>query len=75
MSSSYHNPIHHLNKLLEHPEFDITNPNKCRAVLGGFAGNTRFFHAEDGSGYQFMAAQLQNLDTHNPIMAARLATC
>ncbi|KAJ1493741.1 peptidase M1, alanyl aminopeptidase, partial [Baffinella frigidus] len=38
-------------KLLTHPDFSMKNPNKCRSLIGAFAGNTRHFHAKDGSGY------------------------
>jgi aminopeptidase N len=43
-----------------------------RAVLGGLAGNPPVFHAADGSGYRFMAAQIAQLDHRNPITASRL---
>jgi aminopeptidase N len=42
-------------------------------VLGGLAGNTPVFHAIDGSGYRFLAAQIAELDRRNPITASRLA--
>jgi len=59
--------------LLEHPRFDPMAPNAVRAVLGGLAGNPLVFHAEDGSGYQFMAEQIIGLDQRNAITASRLA--
>ena len=59
--------------LLQHPRFDPMAPNAVRAVLGGFAGNLLVFHAEDGSGYQFMAEQIIALDQRNAITASRLA--
>jgi aminopeptidase N len=42
-------------------------------VLGGLAANAPVFHAADGSGYRFMAAQIAALDQRNPITASRLA--
>ncbi len=60
-------------RLLEHPRFDPAAPNSVRAVLGGLAGNTPVFHAADGSGYRFMAAQIALLDHRNPITASRMA--
>ncbi len=60
-------------RLLEHPRYDPNAPNAVRAVLGGLAANTPVFHAADGSGYRFMAAQLAALDQRNPITASRLA--
>ncbi|MEP3563534.1 MAG: aminopeptidase N C-terminal domain-containing protein, partial [Marinobacter sp.] len=59
--------------LLEHPAFDWKNPNKVRSVIGAFAGqNLAAFHSADGSGYQFLAAQVCRLDDSNPQIAARL---
>ncbi|ASQ44829.1 aminopeptidase N [Legionella clemsonensis] len=61
--------------LLKHPAFNIKNPNKVRALIGAFCqNNPRNFHANDGSGYQFLTAMLANLDKINPQIAARLAT-
>jgi len=63
----------HVQSLIQHPQFSIKNPNKVRAVLGGFAmRNPSQFHAEDGSGYQFMAKQIIALDKLNLQIAARM---
>ncbi len=59
--------------LLKHPRFDPMAPNSVRAVLGGLVGNPRVFHAQDGSGYQFMAEQIIAVDQRNAITASRLA--
>jgi len=58
--------------LLNHPRFDPLAPNSLRAVLGGFTANTLAFHADDGSGYLFMADQILDVDARNPITASRL---
>jgi aminopeptidase N len=59
--------------LLAHEAFDIKNPNKVRAVIGTFCGqNPAHFHAEDGSGYRFLADKVIELDAMNPQIAARL---
>ncbi len=59
--------------LLQHEAFDIRNPNKVRAVIGAFCSqNPAHFHAEDGSGYQFLADKVIALDAINPQIAARL---
>ncbi|TBW59557.1 aminopeptidase N [Marinobacter halodurans] len=59
--------------LLEHPAFDWKNPNKIRSVIGAFAGqNLANFHAEDCSGYRFLARHILALDSTNPQIAARL---
>ena len=61
-------------RLLEHPSFDIRNPNKVRSLIGGFCqSNPVHFHAADGTGYAFAAEQIIALDTINPQIAARLA--
>ncbi|MCW9023380.1 MAG: aminopeptidase N [Gammaproteobacteria bacterium] len=59
--------------LMQHPAFSIKNPNNVRAVVGRFcAGNPAQFHAGDGSGYQFLADVVLELDSLNPQIAARL---
>ncbi len=61
--------------LMEHPAFDWKNPNKIRSVIGVFAGqNLAAYHAEDGSGYRFLAEQVRRLDDSNPQIAARLVS-
>jgi aminopeptidase N len=60
-------------RLAGHPAFDLRNPNKVYALLGGFGANHARFHAADGTGYRFMAAQILRLDAINPQVAARLA--
>jgi aminopeptidase N len=63
-----------LKKLVAHPAFEITNPNKVRSVLSTFAGmNQRNFHAADGSGYAYIAERIVELNGINPQMAAALA--
>jgi aminopeptidase N len=67
--------LEHVKALLTHPDFQLTNPNKVRALIGAFCqGNPRYFHAIDGSGYAFLADKLLDLDGVNPQVAARLAT-
>jgi len=61
-------------KLLAHPAFSMKNPNKVRALLGGFCnGNLAEFHRPDGAGYRFWAEQVTTIDRLNPQVAARLA--
>ncbi|TAL00332.1 MAG: aminopeptidase N [Rhodospirillaceae bacterium] len=60
-------------RLMLHPAFDLKNPNKVRAVIGTFANaNPVNFHAVDGAGYRFLAAQITAIDGFNPQTAARL---
>lgn len=50
-----------------------TNPNRVRAVLGGFARmNPVAFHDPSGAGYRLLAEQLPALDAINAQVAARL---
>jgi aminopeptidase N len=61
--------------LLNHPAFQMTNPNKAHALVGTFCEeNHRYFHAEDGSGYVFLREILLQLDAINPQVAVQLAT-
>jgi aminopeptidase N len=67
------NNIIHLSK---HPDFDVQNPNKVYALIGGFLhGNAVIFHAKDGSGYAFATEWILKLDAINPQIAARLVAC
>ena len=60
--------------LMNHPAFDIRNPNKVYALLRAFiAANPKHFHAADGSGYRLAADAVLLLDGLNPQVAARLA--
>lgn len=64
--------LSHVKNLLNHPAFEIKNPNKVRALIGAFAQNLPALHAIDGSGYQFLTEQIIKLNKINPIVAARL---
>ncbi|TAL32390.1 MAG: aminopeptidase N [Alphaproteobacteria bacterium] len=60
-------------KLLEHEAFDMENPNKVRALMGGFtAGNPTAFHAKDGSGYKLLADVVIEMNAINPRVAAQI---
>lgn len=77
IQASCHLPgaLQRVEELLQHEAFDIKNPNKVRAVIGAFtAQNPVHFHAEDGSGYHFLANKVIELDSINPQIAARLLT-
>ena len=58
---------------MEHPAFNIRNPNKVYALIGAFRGNQVRFYAADGAGYAFLADQVIVLDALNPTVAARMA--
>ncbi len=69
------NTVERVSALLGHPEFDLFNPNRARALLGAFAeGNPYSFHEPDGRGYRLLATQVARLDGANPSTAARLVS-
>lgn len=59
--------------LLAHPDFELANPNRFRALVGAFTqGNQVRFHDPTGAGYRFLTDQLIRLIPLNPQVAARL---
>ncbi len=59
--------------LYRHPDFDLRNPNRVRALVGAFAaGNQVRFHDASGAGYRFLADTVIALDPINGQTAARL---
>ena len=59
--------------LAAHPDFDLKNPNRVRALVASFAsGNQVRFHDSEGRGYQFLADTIIQLDPNNSQIAARL---
>ena len=65
--------LNRVKELINHPSFNIANPNKIRSLIGAFCyGNPIHFHAADGSGYDFLTEQVIQLDAKNPQVAARL---
>ncbi|OYW59614.1 MAG: aminopeptidase N [Bosea sp. 12-68-7] len=58
--------------LMQHPAFALTNPNRVRALIGGFAANLTQFNRTDGEGYAFLAEIVIALDRTNPQVASRL---
>ena len=61
-------------KLLGHPLMSLENPNKVRTLIGTFASNPTAFNRADGSGYQFVAERILEIDRFNPQVASRLLT-
>lgn len=60
-------------KLTQHEAFDPRNPNRVRALVGGFAmSNPHLFHHVSGAGYDFFTEQVLDMDSRNPSVAARL---
>ncbi|RDL46076.1 aminopeptidase N [Marinomonas piezotolerans] len=73
-SREQENGLVQIKELMEHPYFDIKNPNKLRAVIGGLGQNVETFHNLDGSGYAFLADQIILMNKRNPQIASRLCT-
>jgi len=60
-------------ELIDSSWWTPTNPNRVRAILGGFSRmNPTAFHRADGAGYALLSEQLPLLDRINPQVAARL---
>ncbi|MEY3807175.1 MAG: hypothetical protein RI893_151 [Pseudomonadota bacterium] len=61
--------------LMNHPAFDLMNPNRVRSLIGAFSqANPLHFHAKNGQGYQFLADQIIALNTLNPQVASRMVS-
>ncbi|XP_027340209.1 puromycin-sensitive aminopeptidase isoform X5 [Abrus precatorius] len=66
--------VENVRKLLNHPAFDLRNPNKVYSLIGGFCGSPVNFHAKDGSGYEFLGEIVLQLDKLNPQVASRMVS-
>ena len=73
-AASHHvHAFEHVQELVKHADFKLSNPNRVRSVLGVFGRvNLLGFHRKDGLGYQFLAEQVIQLDQLNPQVAARI---
>ena len=69
-SSRRKDTLQQVQTALNHPKFSIENPNKARSLLISFSRNIPHFHAEDGSGYRFVADKVMEIDRFNPQVAA-----
>jgi aminopeptidase N len=60
--------------LINHPDFNIRNPNRARSVIFSYcSANPGAFHRPDAAGYVFWGDRVIELDAINPQVAARLA--
>jgi len=64
--------LERVKQLMQHPAFSLGNPNRVRALIGGFAANLTQFNRADGAGYEFVADIVVALDKTNPQVASRL---
>jgi aminopeptidase N len=60
--------------LMTHHAFSLANPNRVRALIGGFTANATQFNRADGTGFELLADVVLTLDPANPQVAARLLT-
>ena len=71
----YGDGLERVRALMSHPDFDLRNPNKVRALVGVFCNqNPVNFHRADGAGYAFLADVVAQLNRSNPQIAARQLT-
>ena len=65
--------IESVKSLFQHPDFDLRNPNRVRALLGAFcSANPVCFHDPGGAGYRLLGEYVEKLNAINPQIAARL---
>jgi aminopeptidase N len=61
--------------LRQHPDFNIKNPNRVRALYSAFAINNPVkFHDPSGKGYAILRDVIIELNAFNPQIASRLVT-
>jgi aminopeptidase N len=61
-------------QLMQHPDFNIRNPNRARSVIFSYcSANPGAFHRPDAAGYVYWSERVLELDSFNPQVAARLA--
>lgn len=58
--------------LVDHPEFTLSNPNRCRSLISAFSMNAAHFHAINGDGYKFIGDMVAQVDKLNPQMSSRM---
>jgi len=65
--------LERVEKLTEHPDFTLSNPNRCRSLVSAFTMNAAPFHDESGEGYRFLGDIIMQLDKLNPQISSRIA--
>ncbi|QHG92707.1 aminopeptidase N [Coxiella endosymbiont of Amblyomma sculptum] len=71
-SSKLPSTTENVKRLLQHPAFNIKNPNNVYSLLVTFGMNTVCFHDKNGEGYRLISDCVLNIDAINPQMAARV---
>ncbi|MEM7280265.1 MAG: aminopeptidase N [Pseudomonadota bacterium] len=71
--ATHSDTLKNVKRLKQHELFDLGNPNRVRSLVAAFAEyNPPIFHAIDGSGYEFLADTVLELNDRNPQLGARL---
>jgi len=70
--SDLENTLDEVQEIMQHPAFDLKNPNKVYALIGGFSSNLHRFHNKSGKAYRFLADIILKLDKMNPQLASRM---
>ena len=63
--------VQQVRRLLDHPAFSVTNPNRLRSIAAYFGMNQWAFHNASGEGYRLLADLILAADKVNPQVAAR----
>jgi aminopeptidase N len=71
-SSTREGVLERVIKLQKDKVYDVKIPNLVRSLIGSFMGNSRYFHAKDGSGYRFVIDKIIEIDSINAQMASGL---
>ena len=72
-SSPLPGALERVKALMQHSAFTWKNPNRLRSVIVAFAfQNNVNFHDKSGSGYEFLADCVIELNGINPLVAARI---
>ena len=74
LKSSPEKALETVKTLTGHKLFDMTNPNRFRAVFGSLTANSAAFHQPSGQGYELLADWIIKLDQKNPQTSARVST-
>ncbi len=74
-TSTLDNALDNVKQLTKNRSFSMKNPNKVRSLIGAFcSGNHVRFHDRSGAGYNFLAEKIEELNSINPQIAARLVS-
>ena len=65
------NNCKNIKNLFKNNYFDIKSPNTLRSILNGYVSRNALFHSKDGSGYEYIASKILELDKSNPIVISR----